>query len=108
MRFNHHYLACFTSFHFDCNVIFYLSSYSATKAELRLPGSEKFVTTVEGEKLKNKIGAFALVECSAKNKTNLAQVFEEAIRAVERKKFDAIRVVEKKKSGGSKPSCKIL
>lgn len=57
-----------------------------TKSDLRVQGSEKFVTTVEGKKLKNKIGAFTLVECSAKKKTNLVNVFEEAIRAVERKK----------------------
>jgi GTPase SAR1 family protein len=43
------------------------------------------VTTVDAKKLKNKIGAYSLVECSAKNKTNLELVFEESIRAVEKK-----------------------
>lgn len=43
------------------------------------------MTLAEGKKLKHKIGAYALVECSAKNKTNLVDVFEEAIRAVEKK-----------------------
>lgn len=66
---------------------------------MRVQGSEKFVTTVDGKKLKNKINAFTLVECSAKKKTNLVNVFEEAIRAV-----------EKKKPGGGtrKPTCSIL
>lgn len=72
---------------------------TGTKADLRVQGSEKFVTTIEGKKLKNKIGAFTLVECSAKKKTNLLNVFEEAIRAV-----------EKKKPGGAarKTNCSIL
>lgn len=72
---------------------------TGTKADLRVQGSEKFVTTVEGKKLRNKINAFTLVECSAKKKTNLDIVFEEAIRAVERKK-----------PGGStrKPTCTLL
>jgi GTPase SAR1 family protein len=43
------------------------------------------VTTIDAKKLKSKINAYSLVECSAKNKTNLSTVFEEAIRAVERK-----------------------
>ena len=59
--------------------------FSGTKLDLRVQGSEKFVTTIDAKKLKNKIGAYTLVECSAKNKTNLATVFEEAIRAVEKK-----------------------
>lgn len=35
--------------------------------------------------MKSKIGACSLVECSAKKKEHLAEVFEEAIKAVERK-----------------------
>lgn len=65
---------------------------------MRVQGSDKFVTTVEGKKLKHKINAFTLVECSAKKKTNLTNVFEEAIRAVERKK----------PRGGGKPTCSFL
>lgn len=57
------------------------------------------MTTVDAKKLKNKIGAFTLVECSAKKKTNLLTVFEEAIRAVERKKPGG---------GTRKPTCSIL
>lgn len=57
-----------------------------TKLDLRVPNSEKFVTTSEGKKLKRDIHAYSLVECSAMKKLNLADVFEEAIRAVERKK----------------------
>lgn len=64
-----------------------------TKSDLRIQGSEKYVTTQEGRKLKKRIDAYALVECSAKKKTHLADVFEEAVRAVEKKsprnrKFD--------------------
>jgi len=70
-----------------------------TKADLRVQGSEKFVTTIEGKKLRNKIGAFTLVECSAKKKTNLVNVFEEAIRAVEKKKPGG---------GARKSNCSIL
>jgi Ras-related C3 botulinum toxin substrate 1 len=70
-----------------------------TKADLRVPNSDKFVTTAEAKKLKNKINAFTFVECSAKKQKNLETVFEEAIRAV-----------EKKKPGGGtrKPACIIL
>lgn len=40
------------------------------------------MTTNEGKKVKSKISAYALVECSAKKKENLVTVFEEAVRAV--------------------------
>lgn len=56
-----------------------------TKSDLRVPGSEKFVTTAEGKKMKHKIKAYALVECSAKRKENLHEVFEEAVRAAEKR-----------------------
>jgi Ras-related C3 botulinum toxin substrate 1 len=56
-----------------------------TKSDLRVVGSEKFVTIQDGKKLQKKIGAYSLVECSAKNRTRLTEVFEEAVRAVERK-----------------------
>lgn len=56
-----------------------------TKSDLRVHGSEKFVTTAEGKKLKHKIKAYSLVECSAKKKLNLGEVFDEAVRAVEKK-----------------------
>nr|BAA87881.1 Drac3 [Drosophila melanogaster] len=68
-----------------------------TKLDLRIPSSEKFVTTQEGKKMRKEIHAFNLVECSAKKKQNLQQVFEEAVRAVERKPKTT-----------SKQSCKIL
>lgn len=56
-----------------------------TKSDLRVAGSEKFVTIQDGKKLQKKIGAFSLVECSAKNRTKLTDVFEHAVRSVERK-----------------------
>lgn len=71
--------------------------FKGTKSDLRVQGSEKFVTTQDGKKLQKKIGAFSLIECSAKKQTRLADVFEEAVRAV-----------EKKKPGGKSPSCSIL
>jgi len=60
--------------------------FAGTKSDLRIPNSEKFVTTIEGKNLKKKIHAYAFVECSAKKKLNLQEVFFEAIHAVERKK----------------------
>lgn len=64
---------------------------------MRVMNSEKYVTTAEGKKLKSKIGAYTLVECSAKKKTNLANVFEEAIRSV-----------VKTSNSARTPKCKIL
>lgn len=55
-----------------------------TKSDLRVAGSEKFVTTIEGKKLKQKIRAAAFVECSAIKKENLSDVFYASIRAIER------------------------
>ena len=59
--------------------------FVGTKSDLRILNSEKFVTTLEGKKMKSKIGACSLIECSAKKKEHLGDVFEEAIKAVERK-----------------------
>lgn len=56
------------------------------KVDLRVEGSEKFVTVDEAIKMKKKIGAYALVECSAIQRKNLEQVFEQAIKAVEEHK----------------------
>ena len=71
---------------------FVLFSRSGTKSDLRIPNSEKFVTTAEGKKLKHKIRAYTLVECSAKKKQNLQDVFHEAVRAVEKKPHVKTRV----------------
>lgn len=66
---------------------FFFSSLidKGTKSDLRVAGSEKFVTIQDSKKLQKKIGAYSLVECSAKNRTRLTEVFEEAVRAVEKK-----------------------
>ncbi|CAO1414447.1 unnamed protein product [Diamesa tonsa] len=53
-----------------------------TKSDLRVQNSEKYVTAIEGKSLKKKIGAMAFVECSAKKKERLADVFEEAVKSV--------------------------
>lgn len=79
------------------NTFFLFLLKKGTKSDLRVQGSEKFVTTQEGKKLQKKIGAFSLIECSAKKQTKLADVFEEAVRAV-----------EKKSPGGKSRPCTIL
>ncbi|XP_055298691.1 ras-like GTP-binding protein RhoL [Sitodiplosis mosellana] len=56
-----------------------------TKSDLRYPNSEKFVTLNEAKKLKQKIKAKALIECSAIEKKNIDAVFLEAVRAVVKK-----------------------
>lgn len=75
---------CYVRFIYYYNEnVFYI--YLGTKSDLRIPNSEKFVTFSEGKKLKQKIRASAFVECSAKKKQNLEEVFYEAVRAVEKK-----------------------
>lgn len=53
-----------------------------TKKDLRIPNSDKFVTTAEGKKMMQKIKATAFIECSAIKSENLATVFETAVRCV--------------------------
>lgn len=50
-----------------------------------MPNSVECLTPLDGEKLKKKIRAYAFVECSAKDKVNLQNVFDEAILAVKKK-----------------------
>jgi Ras-related C3 botulinum toxin substrate 1 len=56
-----------------------------TKLDLRIETSDKFVTQTEGRRMKQKIGAAAIVECSAANRLNLDKVLEEAVRATEKR-----------------------
>lgn len=72
----------FLKFHFKN---FEKNVFSGTKLDLRVPGSEKFVSAQEADRLKTKLKAFALVECSAMKKINVIKVFEEAVRAIESK-----------------------
>lgn len=58
---------------------------AGTKSDLRVPNSEKFISTSEAKKMKSKIKAAALVECSALNRQNLENVFHEAVRAAIKK-----------------------
>lgn len=58
---------------------------AGTKSDLRIPHSEKFITTAEGKKMRNKIKAQQFIECSAMKKDNLEIVFYEAVRAVEKR-----------------------
>ncbi|CAH0406019.1 unnamed protein product [Chilo suppressalis] len=57
----------------------------ATKTDLRATG-KAVVTTQEGKKLKKKIRAARLVECSALERVHMNEVFEEAVRAALHKK----------------------
>ncbi|XP_041974228.1 ras-like GTP-binding protein RhoL [Aricia agestis] len=68
--------------HFATNVPIVLV---ATKIDLR-SSQEDVVTTHEGKQLKKRIRAAQFVECSALERTNVHQVFEEAVRAALKKK----------------------
>ncbi|XP_026763938.1 ras-like GTP-binding protein RhoL [Galleria mellonella] len=57
----------------------------ATKVDLRST-DKAIITHQEGKKLKKKIRAVQLVECSALERVNMNEVFEEAVRAALRKK----------------------
>ncbi|XP_072935911.1 ras-like GTP-binding protein RhoL [Epargyreus clarus] len=57
----------------------------ATKADLKA-SDRAVITTQEGKKLKKKIRAAHFVECSALERLNMNEVFEEAVRAALRKK----------------------
>ncbi|OWR43241.1 hypothetical protein KGM_204314 [Danaus plexippus plexippus] len=57
----------------------------ATKTDLRASG-QAVITTQEGKVLKRKIRAVQLVECSALERENMHEVFEEAVRAALKKK----------------------
>ena len=63
------------------------------------PASD-LITSEEGEKLAKDIGAKQYMECSALTQTNLAALFDEAIR----KAMDHLENKRKKKKGG----CQIL
>lgn len=55
--------------------------FTATKIDLRKEGGET-VSTSEGHQLKRKIKARALMECSAKTREGLNEVFDKAVRVV--------------------------
>ncbi|CAH2237447.1 ras-like GTP-binding protein RhoL [Pararge aegeria] len=57
----------------------------ATKTDLRA-SNKAVITTQEGKILKKKIRAVQFVECSALERENIEEVFEEAVRAGLRKK----------------------
>lgn len=48
--------------------------------DLRTEGSTKFIAEIEGRKLKSKTNAAGFMECSAKTKQGLTEVFEESVR----------------------------
>ncbi|XP_044743963.1 ras-like GTP-binding protein RhoL isoform X2 [Chrysoperla carnea] len=53
----------------------------ATKIDLRNDPTLDTISTAEGKRLRKKIKAYKLVECSAKNQEGLDDVFTEAVRA---------------------------
>lgn len=58
--------------------------FSATKTDLREENCDS-ITTAEGKKLKRKIKAARLVECSALKGEGLNEIFIEAVRCVVKK-----------------------
>lgn len=66
-----------------------------TKLDLKEAG--KGVTTEDGERMKETIGAKAYIECSAKTQENLKQVFDEAIQIVLKGRSSSQRKKEAKK-----------
>lgn len=61
--------------------------FLGTKSDLRISDSEEFVSLTEAMKMKEKIKAIALIECSALNKQNVDDVFQEAVRAAIEEQF---------------------
>lgn len=55
--------------------------YLGTKHDLRYAKSDNLVNLADAQKLKEQIGAYALIECSALNKQNIDIVFQQAVRA---------------------------
>lgn len=58
----------------------------ATKVDLRSKLDQPVISTQEGKKLKKKIKAIHLIECSALDRINISEVFEEALRVAMQKK----------------------
>jgi len=76
--------------HFSPNVPIILVG---TKADLRSSeSSDNLVSQADAKKLKSKIKAFRYVECSAKTRENLGEVFQEAARAVLKRKEKKINI----------------
>jgi len=63
----------------------------ATKIDLRSDPSQETVTEKEGRKLKRKIKAENYIECSAKDRINLIETFEAAVRGSVKKKANNSR-----------------
>lgn len=59
--------------------------FSATKIDLRNEDAET-ISTSEGNKLKRKIKASAIMECSAINREGLDEIFVKAIRTAVNKR----------------------
>lgn len=65
-----------------CYQLILITLSEGLKKDLRIPDSEKYVTTIEATRLKKRIKAYAVVECSARKNDNVDTIFEEAVRAI--------------------------
>lgn len=59
-----------------------LFKLSGTKIDIRDERDREHLSYADGKKMKNKIKAFAYLECSAKLMEGLDEIFKTAIRAV--------------------------
>lgn len=61
------------------------------KSDLRVDGSSKFITFAEGKKLSNDIGAAGFIECSARKRDKISDVFETCVRIAMNKTTSRVR-----------------
>lgn len=67
-------------------IILYLGTRIDLRKDIHTREPEKLVTTEEGMQLKETIKAYSFVECSALTNVNVKHVFDEAVRAANKKR----------------------